>query len=229
MRSLCSGWGIQMGGAGLQPGSSPPRIPVWGYKPANPCELGNGSLPPSLAQPVLYGSHGSCGPWIAAGLAAIGHPGLSGRFACCPASLHAFLFTSPQREGQPDACTPRLQRQALGAGWLATVLVLGGSACWGPGCCSLEPAAGLWALGARSGGSRWTVKSRSVSASRLPVTPPLLPAPPVLRQEPTLGFPKGWSFSCWRGDSWSSYILLSGRHPGRGVLTQAAWPPRLPA
>lgn len=76
------------------------------------------SLLPSLSltpQPVLYVPHrvGLC--VIAVGLTAIGRLGtFRPDLHVALRALRAFLFTSLQSAGQPDACSPRLQQQALG-------------------------------------------------------------------------------------------------------------------
>ena len=196
-----SGW------AGRAGSSPPPPVQGWGctLNPVNREMVP--SLLPSLSLvhgPVLYVPYRVlCHRrepdryWLSADFPA--------RFACCPAgpACLSVYFTSECRTARRQLC----QAAATGtwapdteggrtAGWLRSW----GSACCGPGhpdrgCRLLEPADGFLALGACTGRSRWIVKSRSVSASGLPVTPPTS-APVVLRLEPTLGFPKGRSFSC---------------------------------
>lgn len=88
----------------------PPPCPGLGLH-TEPCEPGNGSLPPSLTQ--LGSRAGLVHPLP--GLTAIGclrtfRPDLHVALQ----ALRAFLFTSLQSAGQPDASSPRLQQQALG-------------------------------------------------------------------------------------------------------------------
>lgn len=139
-------------------------------------------------------------------------------------ALHAFLFTSLQSEGQPArglfAQTGATSAQALGAhrtsgGWWAGPGPRG-SACWGPdpGPGALFTGASSWPLGARSGGRRWIIRCRSVSASCLPVTPPH-PQPPAslplgAETGATLGFPRRAETFLLLVESWSSCSGLSG-------------------
>lgn len=115
--------GCMAGGtSGLQ---VPPTSGPWLRPHANPCKWGSGSLLPWLRfalWPVCTPPLPPCGLCVCRP----GRSGLSGDF---PADLHvalrAFLFTSLQSEGEPDACSLRLSSRhtgPMGAGGLAAVL-----------------------------------------------------------------------------------------------------------
>lgn len=181
-----------------------------------------------------------CGGCGAAGLSTIGRLGLSSLFACYPVSTACLSVYFTSERGTARGLLSQTSNRRCGTwgtrdprrlvGWpWSGGGVLAGVLTPDHGHCSLEPAAGLLALGARSGGSRWIVRCRSVPASCLPVTPPSppLPCPVVLGQEPPLGFPRGWIlFYCWRspGAPASGGLGL----PWPGLLTASRVVPRLP-
>lgn len=205
--------GTHLGGAvacSPRPPLPPPPPAPWLGPHATPCKRGSTSLPPSFAQLCSLARPGLC-------VCRQGRYWPSGDF---PADLHvallvlrAFLFTSLRREGEPDARSLRLQQHAHrphGA-WRAG-RGPGGSPCWGPGC--LEPAAGLWALGACSRGSRWIVKSRrcgprTLDASLEHELGQERPLQPLLRGAYQPSHPRRRSWDQNGNDLWA---CLFGRH-----------------